>query len=151
MSYVIVDAEKGHTAEIAALERICFSCPWSQEQLVNQLKGEHHEFLAAIDEKGAVVGYAGMMYVLDEGYISNVAVAPEYRGTGIGDALISGMLDRAEGKEFSFVTLEVRESNEAAISLYKKHDFVLAGRRKGYYESPREDALLMTHFFQYGE
>jgi len=102
--------------------------------------------LAALDDDGIVLGYVGLMFVLDEGYISNVAVAPEERRQGVADALISALVDRTRNK-LAFLTLEVRESNAAAISLYKKHGFEIVGNRKNYYERPRESALLMTLFF----
>ena len=106
-----------------------------------------HVFLIA-EENGKLLGYVGMMHVLDEGYISNVAVAPEARRRGVAGALIRELLRRAEEKELSFVTLEVRESNAAAIALYERFGFRSVGRRKQYYEAPREDALLMTCFLK---
>ena len=87
-----------------------------------------------------------MMYVLDEGYISNVAVSPAYRRQGIADKLISQLLKSAEDKELTFVTLEVRQSNIPAISLYEKNGFIKVGQRKNYYDLPKEDAILMTKF-----
>ena len=89
-----------------------------------------------------------MMTVLDEGYISNVAVAPEHRRKGCADALITALLSRAALRELSFVTLEVREHNEPAIALYRKHGFVPVGLRKNYYEAPVENALLMTCYLK---
>ena len=73
-----------------------------------------------------------------------MAVSPDARRRGIGDALVSGILERAKKLQLSFVTLEVRESNQGAIALYRKHGFMAVGRRKNYYEQPREDAILMT-------
>ena len=88
-----------------------------------------------------------MMCVLDEGYISNVAVSPRYRRNGIGRVLVREMLRRADLRELAFVTLEVREHNDGAIALYSEAGFVPVGRRKQYYERPREDAIIMTLFF----
>ena len=113
---------------------------------MGQLPDACHEFLLA-EYDGAVAGYIGMMCVLDEGYISNVAVSPDYRRKGIGRLLVSEMLSRAEKKKLSFATLEVREHNESAIALYASAGFSPVGRRKNYYERPREDALLMTKTF----
>ena len=139
---------KGTTTEDVEeeLERLCFSLPWTREQLMGQLPDADHEFLLA-EYDGAVTGYIGMMCVLDEGYISNVAVSPDYRRRGIGRLLVSEMLSRAEKKKLSFATLEVREHNESAIALYASAGFCPVGRRKNYYERPREDALLMTKTF----
>lgn len=132
--------------DIERIERQCFSLPWTRRQLEVQLDRSHHVFLAASDGQGRMLGYVGLMYVLDEGYISNVAVSPEHRCRGIGDALISALKRRAEELELSFITLEVRRSNAPAIALYKKHGFTEVGARKGYYERPREDAVLMTYY-----
>ena len=91
----------------------------------------------------SVLGYAGLHAVLDEGYIDNVAVAPEYRRQGIADALI-GAFTRFGEARLAFLTLEVRAGNDPAITLYEKHGFYEVGRRKDYYDDPKEDAVLMT-------
>ena len=134
--------------QIAEIEKACFSMPWTIEQLKSQLKDSQHEFIAALDDEGRVLGYVGMMYVLDEGYISNVAVAPEARRQGIGRDLIKELMARAAALDLAFVTLEVRCSNAAAIALYEKQGFLPVGKRKNYYDFPREDAILMTHFLK---
>ncbi len=144
----IEDVQEQQLEQIEKIEKACFSLPWTIDQLRGQLKDTQHEFIAALDERGRILGYVGMMYVLDEGYISNVAVAPEHRRLGIADALISKLMERSACLELSFVTLEVRCSNSAAMALYKKHGFIPVGRRKNYYDFPREDAILMTHFLK---
>lgn len=149
MDYVISDATERQLDAIAAIERECFSTPWTRDQLATQLSGDRHVFLAA-ELDGQVAGYVGMMYVLDEGYISNVAVGGEFRRRGIGDALIASLLSRCESLGLVFVTLEVRRSNAPARALYEKHGFVAVGERRNYYEQPREDAVLMTKFFKKG-
>ena len=146
MEYTICDAAAAHIPQIEHLERQCFSLPWTAEQLKDQLKDNQHEFIAAFAPDGTVLGYVGMMYVLDEGYISNVAVSPEYRRQGIADALIDRLCIICRGLELSFVTLEVRAGNMPAIALYEKHGFHRVGLRKNYYERPKEDALLMTKY-----
>lgn len=146
MEYIISDVKAEHIASVEKLEKLCFSMPWNAEQLRSQLKNSQHEFIAAISKEGEVLGYVGMMYVLDEGYISNVAVSPEYRRLGIGDRLIEDLMEIAANLMLSFVTLEVRAGNKAAIALYSKHGFVPVGRRKNYYDSPKEDAILMTKY-----
>ncbi len=147
MDYVIRNACETDLDALETLERACFSLPWTREQLRAELPDERHEFLAAAAEDGSVLGYIGMMTVLDEGYISNVAVAPAARRRGIGRALVREMLRRAERRELSFVTLEVRAHNDSAIALYAGEGFLPVGRRREYYERPKEDALLMTRFF----
>lgn len=145
---LICDATTELVPQIAALEEQCFSLPWTEAQLISQLPDERHEFIAALDENGRVAGYVGMMFVLDEGYISNVAVDSSLRRRGIGDALIAEMNSRAQKRGLAFVTLEVRESNAPAIALYAKHGYVRVGERKNYYDFPRENAILMTKFFE---
>lgn len=138
----ITDAREEQLDEIEALECRCFSVPWKRKMLQSQL-GPGHVFLAAA-ENGSVVGYVGMMTVLDEGYISNVAVVPEMRRRGIAQELLRELERRARAMGLSFMTLEVRQSNAPAIALYEKHGFSRVGVRRGYYEQPREDAVLMT-------
>ena len=148
MEYRIIDTTETQLEQIEAIEQQCFSCPWTLDQLRSQLSDDRHVFLAAVAENGAVLGYVGMMFVLDEGYISNVAVAPAYRRQGVADALISALMMRAEELGLAFVTLEVRAGNEPAKALYAKHGFVPVGRRKNYYDLPKEDAILMTRFWK---
>lgn len=148
MARRIEDVREQELEQIEKIEKACFSLPWTVEQLRSQLKDSQHEFIAAKDDEGRVLGYVGMMYVLDEGYISNVAVAPEARRQGISDELIGELMRRSRSLGLAFVTLEVRCGNAAAIALYKKHGFVPVGRRKNYYDFPREDAILMTHFLK---
>ncbi len=144
----IVDAEERHIPQLEELERRCFSTPWTEQQLRNQLKDRLHEFLVAESPEGPVLGYIGMSYVLDEGYISNVAVAPEARRQGLGEALIAALVKTAERLRLAFLTLEVRRSNAPAICLYEKMGFSQVGIRKKYYDFPKEDAILMTKFLK---
>lgn len=147
MDIFITDASEQHLEVLEALERQCFSVPWTREQLRMELPDERHVFLVAISEE-RLLGYVGMMHVLDEGYISNVAVNPAFRRQGVAKALIGELLRRAEALTLSFVTLEVRESNAPAIALYESFGFVPVGRRKHYYDAPKEDALLMTVYLK---
>lgn len=142
----ITRVQPQHIPAIKAIEQACFSLPWTRAQLENQMNAGNCVFLAALDSAGAVMGYVGLMYVLDEGYISNIAVAPDFRRRGVADKLLISLIHRASALSLSFLTLEVRESNKAAIALYEKHGFSPVGRRRNYYDSPREDALLMTLF-----
>jgi len=144
MPFFVVNAEMRHLSDIAKLEKLCFSLPWNEKMILSQYPDEMHVFLVCEDELGRLCGYVGMMFVLDEGYIANVAVSPEYRRRGLADMLINELEKRAKELKLSFMTLEVRESNSAAIALYEKHGFNPVGRRKKYYELPTEDAILMT-------
>ena len=131
---------------IAEIERHCFSTPWTAEQ-VKSSNDSTVFFLAKLDEK--VVGYGGMYTVLDEGYITNIGVLPEFRRMGLGAKIVNKLIDFSKEKRLSFLSLEVRVSNNAAIKLYKNFEFKEAGQRKNFYHSPREDALIMTRYFSY--
>lgn len=128
--------------EIARLERECFTTPWTEEIIRSQLSGEGKLMLAA-EEDGRFAGYMGLQYVLDEGYISNVCTAPEFRRRGVASALIDETVTRAAALGLSFLSLEVRRSNEPAIRLYEARGFQKVGVRPGYYEKPAEDAIIM--------
>lgn len=132
--------------EIAQLEKNCFVHPWSRQSLESELANENSLFLTAIDDN-KVVGYIGMNVVVDEGYIFNVAVDENYRKRGIGSALIGELVTFCKKNNLCFLTLEVRESNENARSLYSKFGFIKVGERKNYYKEPVEDAVLMTKYF----
>lgn len=138
----IRDVREGDLEGIALIERECFSVPWTVEQLRIQLR-PGHVFLAACED-GELLGYVGMEYVLDEGYISNAAVARRYRRRGAAGALLRELEARARALGLAFLTLEVRESNLPARALYANSGYAVAGRRRNYYQKPREDAILMT-------
>lgn len=136
-----------HIAAIAQIERECFHDPWSENGLREELESENNLFLAALEGE-TVVGYVGCQTVLDEGYITNVAVSPLQRRKGIAAKLLAELRAQAEEKELSFVTLEVRASNVPAIALYEGAGYVPVGTRRNFYSAPKEDALLMTCFLK---
>ena len=105
MEYSICDVTAAHIPQIEQLERQCFSMPWTAELLKSQMKDAQHEFIAALAPDGTVLGYVGMMYVLDEGYISNVAVSPDYRRQGIAYQLIDCRCALCRDHALSVVTL----------------------------------------------
>ena len=146
----IVPMTADHLDEVAELERICFSVPWSRNMLAEELDNLLSAFLVALDDSGKVVGYAGVQVILDEGYITNVAVRPECRRQGIAAKLLQVFLDFARANQLAFLTLEVRASNYDAIALYGSRGFRSVGRRKNYYEHPKEDAIIMTLEFDHG-
>ena len=146
----IVPMNGDHLDEVAELERICFSVPWSRNMLAEELDNLLSAFLVALDDSDRVVGYAGLQVVLDEGYITNVAVRPECRRQGIAAKLLQVFLDFATANKLAFLTLEVRASNYDAIALYGSRGFRSVGRRKNYYEHPKEDAIIMTLEFDHG-
>ena len=135
-----------HLDEVATIENDCFSHPWSRRSLESELQNETSRFLVAVED-GRVIGYIGMSAVIDEGYLFNVAVDRQYRKKGVGSALVRELVTFCQKRNYAFLTLEVRESNAPAISLYSRFGFVRVGERKNYYSKPVENALLMTKYF----
>lgn len=150
MYYEIVPMDRSHVDQIADLEKQCFSMPWSPTMLEDALYDANACFIVAEDEEGNVIGYAGLHSVLDEGYIDNIAVEADARRHGVASALLD-VFCRFAGVNLAFLTLEVRKSNAAAIALYEKYGFQQAGLRPGYYQRPREDAIIMTRYFDQEE
>lgn len=152
MKVRIVPMTADHLDDIARLEQICFSRPWSRRMLAEELENQCAAFLVALEpETNKVIGYAGLLVMADEGYITNVAVFPEYRRRGVAEQIIQVFCDFAQGNHLAFLTLEVRPGNAPAISLYNSFGFEEVGRRKNYYDLPREDALILTRYFLYEE
>lgn len=149
MNYNIIPMTSEHLDQVAEIEKICFSDPWSRRMLSEHLENECAATLVAQGEDGTILGYAGLLVVLDEGYITNVAVRPEYRRQGIAGELLGVFRRFAEGNRMAFLTLEVRDSNASARALYAKHGFSEVGVRKNYYDHPKEDAVIMTLEFSY--
>lgn len=135
----------GYLDDVYIIETECFSHPWSKQSLEEELNNETSLFLVA-KEENEVIGYIGMSIVIDEGYIFNVAVRESYRNKGVATALINELVTYGKKNNFSFITLEVRESNLPAISLYSKFGFIKAGERKDYYSNPKENAILLTKY-----
>lgn len=124
---------------VAMLERENFSNPWTHEMLLEELALSCAQyFVAEVD--GSVIGYAGMQIILDEGYVTNIAVSNAFRRKGVASALITRLLEAP----LSFLSLEVRKSNAPAIALYQKFGFTECGLRRNYYTNPTEDALILT-------
>jgi ribosomal-protein-alanine N-acetyltransferase len=138
-----------HLDEMAELEQVCFSAPWSRAMLAEELKNLAAAYVVAEAENGAVLGYAGLHAVADEGYITNVAVRPECRRQGVATALLKVFFRFAAARRLRFLTLEARASNKAARALYAGLGFREAGVRRNYYETPREDAVLLTKDFRW--
>lgn len=152
MKINIVPMNADHLEELERLEKICFSRPWSRKMLAEELENQCAAFLVAEDpESRTVLGYAGVLVMADEGYITNVAVFPEYRRRGIAAQIIKVFCDFAQGNHLAFLTLEVRPTNKAAMELYRSFGFEEVGRRKNYYDLPKEDALILTRYFVYEE
>lgn len=131
----------------AELEKRCFSTPWSLKALEGELKNPWAIWLTAM-EGSALLGYLGIQYGPDGADIMSIATAPEARGQGVAKALLAEMIGLLKQRNLKWLTLEVRPSNESALGLYRSLGFRQVGRRPRYYENPREDALLLTKFFQ---
>jgi ribosomal-protein-alanine N-acetyltransferase len=138
----ILRMSREHLCEVAQIENLCFSDPWSVESLELML-GDQATGLVAIEE-GKLLGYVGMICVLDEGQIVNVATHPDSRRRGVGRALMSAIEQLAKDRGIVFLSLEVRESNIAARSLYSSLGWVECGIRKNFYSKPTENACVMT-------
>ncbi len=139
--------QEKHIREIAELERVSFSVPWSEDGLRSELTNETAHFLVASAEN-KVLGYIGVHEICGEAYITNVAVFPEYRRLGIGETLIDAATHGAKQRNCDFISLEVRISNVPAIELYKKEGYNIVGQRKNFYSNPTEDAYIMTRYLK---
>lgn len=128
---------------ILKIEQASFSTPWSLQAFMAELKDNEYARYLCLELDGQVIGYMGLWFILDEGHITNVAIAPDYRGKHWGEYLMRSMMDRMAEQGMERMTLEVRTSNVSAQSLYKKLGFTTAGVRKGYYADTQEDALIM--------
>ena len=131
-----------HVPQIAELERICFSDPWSEKSVASELENKLAFWLVAT-EGDTVAGYIGSQTVMDETDMMNVAVHPDFRRQGIAEALVNALVEQLKTMGSRCLTLEVRASNAPAIALYEKLGFAQIGRRKNYYRNPREDALIL--------
>ena len=143
MDLIVRQAEERDIKPMAEMDILCFSAPWSEESFEKEIMENRMAFyiIAEIDDR--MVGYAGLWCIVDEGHITNVAVHPDFRRKGIGEAMLSVMLDHTVKNGILSHTLEVRASNAPAISLYSKFGFEPAGIRKNYYEDNGEDAIIM--------
>ncbi len=142
----IVSVEYRHLGAIADLEKECFCEPWSENAIAESLSAGTSFFVAEQNQK--VIGYIGISTVLDEGYITNVAVSGSMRQKGVATLLLCRVFSLARERALSFVSLEVRASNSPAISLYSKLGFERVGERKDFYRDPRENAIIMTRRFE---
>ena len=131
-----------HVEQIAGLEKLCFHDPWSEKSIADELTNDLALWLVALEGE-TVVGYVGSQTVLGWTDMMNVAVHPEHRRRGIGEALIRKLMEMLVACNCECLTLEVRASNQGAIALYEKLGFTEVGRRKNYYRNPKEDALIM--------
>jgi ribosomal-protein-alanine N-acetyltransferase len=138
----IVEMTVAQVTAVADLEKVCFSDPWSEKSVASELDNPLALWLVALDGD-TVAGYIGSQTVMDETDMMNVAVAPSHRRMGIGEQLVMTLVGKLQKRGSRCLTLEVRDSNEPARSLYEKLGFEQVGRRPNYYRNPREDALIL--------
>ena len=138
----IVEMTVAQVTAVADLEKVCFSDPWSEKSVASELDNPLALWLVALDGD-TVAGYIGSQTVMDETDMMNVAVDPSHRRMGIGEQLVMTLVGKLQKRGSHCLTLEVRDSNEPARSLYEKLGFEQVGRRPNYYRNPREDALIL--------
>ncbi|MEA4899772.1 ribosomal protein S18-alanine N-acetyltransferase [Bacillota bacterium Meth-B3] len=130
--------------QVHEIECACFSIPWSRQAFATEVRENQCARYLVLKEDGEAVAYAGVWFVLDEAHITNIAVRPDRRGLGYGEAVTRALMQLAADSGMSMLELEVRVSNRAARALYEKLGFVEVGLRKRYYADTGEDALLMA-------
>lgn len=135
-----------HLSSVLRIERESFTHPWSEDSFRSELDKATSQLFVAT-ENNEVVGYAVLETVLDEGSLLIIAVDEKFRRKGVAKQLFSKLEDIAKEKELSFITLEVRVSNESAIHFYDSQGFTKVAVRKNYYSKPTEDAVLMTKYY----
>lgn len=147
----IIPMTAEHIEAVAALEQACFSAPWSEAALAEELTNPLAVFRVAVDATGQVLGYMGFHHIGDEGYVTNVAVMPSARRQGAAAALLAETARYATRHRLYRVTLEVRVSNAPAIALYEGAGYVRDGVRPRFYRDPTEDAAIYSRYFVNGQ
>lgn len=142
-NFILERMTRKHINDLVEIEKLSFSKPWSYSAFESELTNDTAVFIAAVKD-GKAVGYIGFHTVIDEAYIANIAVLPDFRRKGTASALLERAIDYCRKNKMSFITLEVRKSNFSAVSLYRKFGFETAGERKNFYSLPTEDAYIMT-------
>ncbi len=132
--------------QLAQMEKLCFSDPWSENAFLYELRNPLSVWLVAAADD-LVLGYVGSQTVMDESDMMNLAVLPQYRRQGIGEKLVTSLIEHLKTRGSVSLTLEVRVSNSNAISLYQKMGFSQVGRRPNYYRNPKEDAFILRKEF----
>ena len=140
MEYVQMTA--GHVSQVAALEKACFSDPWSERSVASELENPLALWLVALDGD-TVAGYVGSQSVMGEADMMNLAVRSDYRRQGIGKALVQELIAALKNRGVSSLALEVRASNTPARMLYEAVGFRQVGHRPRYYRNPKEDAIIL--------
>ena len=144
MSYTVRRMTIEDVPQVHAIELATFPMPWSEQSFIDEMTKNVCARYMVAEENGRILAFAGAWLIFDEGHITNIAVAEEHRGRGIGRAVTEALKQYAANMGVQYMTLEVRRSNLVAQSMYKKLGFIELGYRKRYYEDNGEDALLMV-------
>lgn len=142
MEWQIRKMKEADIEAVAGIERRIFSMPWTEQGFRSSLNSEDTLYLV-VDNEDQILGYCGFLQSFDEADITNVAVAPEMRNSGIGFAMLTELMQQGRTRGIERYTLEVRAGNAAAIHLYEKLGFESVGIRKNFYDKPKEDAVIM--------
>ena len=145
MKFKVLPVTSDHIPGIAEVEKTCFAQPWGVQSLTAELTKGNAVLFVAQSSDGEIIGWAGLEHICGEGSVTNVAVLPQVRRHGVGQALTGALLEEAARLALDWLMLEVRISNVAAVSLYQKLGFEPVGIRPNFYDFPREDAMLMRH------
>lgn len=139
--------------QVVSIDQLSFGMPWSARSYHFEISDNPNAHMFTLTHTDAidpllngvdhVLGYGGMWLIEGEAHISTIAVHPDYRGRGLGEVILVGMIGRALERHADYAVLEVRVSNTAALNLYQKYEFTTVGRRKNYYRDTHEDAFLM--------
>lgn len=129
--------------KVMQIEEKSFTLPWSRESYMGELKNNFATYLVC-DYEGETAGYGGIWVVFEEAHITNVAIDPDFRQSGMGTALMQELEQVARNKKANRILLEVRPSNEVALAMYGNLDYFPSGLRQGYYSDNGEDAIIMT-------
>ncbi|MEE0265694.1 MAG: ribosomal protein S18-alanine N-acetyltransferase [Acutalibacteraceae bacterium] len=151
MNFIISKMDKENTEAVAEIEKSCFSKPWSLSAIEAELENPNaHFYVLAVEDNNTgvskIVGYGGMHIILDEAYIANIAVFPDFRKNGFGKAITTQLINNALKHSCEFISLEVRPSNTNAVKMYSLLGFEEIGRRRNFYSAPVEDGLIMTKY-----
>jgi ribosomal-protein-alanine N-acetyltransferase len=143
LEVVIGPMRRRHLRSVLKIEAKVYPRPWSMGLFMSEVAQREARTYLVARVDGVVVGYAGMMYVLEDGHVTTIAVDPAWHRHSIGSRLLLALADAGLARGIENMTLEVRISNEPAKELYRRFGFVPAGIRKGYYVETGEDALVM--------
>lgn len=146
IDFNVLNMDLSHIDDVIIIENLSFKTPWSKDAFVAELTRNKCANYKVLMKENRVVAYGGMWILLDEAHITNIAVHPEYRGMGLGNAILEQLISEAKRNSIIAMTLEVRMNNMTAINLYKKYGFIEEAVRKNYYQDTGEDAIIMWKY-----